>query len=440
MAAGRLINMLPITHFQKHQMTWLMVTILVSIFFVRQVSAANLVNPSSAPPGGQTSEPLTGSAAEQRKLGALIIGPTGASCAGNTNLCAQLCLNTDSIGTANKCIKNWSDIGGILSSSYVKLNLTAIANGGAATKQAGYVRLKGNAVATYPVTSRFSVYGGASPIGSYTALYADGLTLDNNAGYFIGTFGVEPTVNGALGRLCLNGTAATGSVDGYYCISQWSEVAITVSNKLTLQSFSGTPTNEQGNVGLGQAFNSASVILGDPNGLGFTFTCGDGMCNAGENSTVGSAQYCPIDCSTIKSVVGISASQVGGNVILNMQTGAAQEPSGSQVTVVVVRSDVANTTFRPMNGVNYARGGTTSFEIVGTATCAAGVSTGCSLTDSTVNSTNGLISGERYYYYSAFQGNLYPRYQSVAPASTVIQIDANGSPDDPPDDPPPILR
>lgn len=415
----------------------LLLIVVSSLPMVHYVAAENLVNPTSPPPGGQTAEPISTSAREQHKLGSVIIGPSGSATVTNPSVC----LNTNSVDATSslKCIKNWGDVGGVFNSSYVKLHQTDVANGAAALRQSGYVRLKGNNLSAYPITSRFAVYNGTKPSGAYTALYADGLTLDNNAGYFAGTLGIEPTVNNTPGRLCLNGTAAPGSSDGYYCISQWSEIATTISNKLTLQSLTGTPVNEQGNVGLGQAFNAAAFVIGDPVALGFNYTCGDGMCNAGETSTAGS-KYCPIDCAAIKPLTGLTANQSGEDVILNVSTGAAQEPIGSPVTVLVVRSDVSTLGFKPMGGTTYARAGTTSFEIVGSRTCTSGVTTGCTLTDSTVDSSNSLIVGKTYFY-SAWQGNAYPRYQMSGASTASVKITGPGSnPDEPPDDIPEILR
>lgn len=414
------------------------------------VQAANLVNPTAPPPGGQTAEPLNASAVEQHKLGSLIIGTQSATCdfglGGNQNSCAQLCLNAGSIGNAQKCIKQWGDISGVLNSTLVVLHSESVTSGANAIQQSGqsgYARLKGNNVANYPVTSRFRVpdCGGGGCAGTYTALYANGLTLDNNAGYFAGSLGIGPTVNGSDGRLCLNGTADSAA-DGHYCIYHWSDITTTVTNKLTLQPLTATATAETGHVALGQAFNSASVVIGDPTGLGLAYTCGDGMCNAGENSTSGDPKYCPIDCAAIKSMVAVTATQVGADVSLNLSTGASQEPLGSLVTVLVVRATVANSAFRPTNGVTYARGGTTSFEIVGSRTCSAGVSSGCTLTDTSVDGNNSLVAGTTYYY-SAFQGNLYPRYQTAAPATANITIQStggnNGGDINPPEDPPPVI-
>ncbi len=431
---------------------WLVLCIAIgSLVLINQATALSIINPPAAPPGGITAEPITVSATDQHKLGSLIIGPLGSACAGNYAACPQLCLNTNSVGTPFKCIKKWSEVGGILGASYVKLDsLSAIPTPITPTtptgfpQQQGYVHLRGNNLSAYPVTSRFSVYTGANPSGTYTALSADGLTLDNNAGYFAGTLGIEPTVNNGLGRLCLNGTAdvtdpATPGSDranGYYCIKKWTDIVTSVTNNLTLQSLTIPPVNDAGNVGLSQSFNSAAFVIGDPVGLSLNYTCGDGMCSAGENSTFGSPKYCPIDCAAIKSLVGLARAQTGSDVTLTMTTGAAQEPSGSQVTVVVVRSEVASSTFRPMNGVTYAHGGITGFEVVGSIQCTAGGSGGCTLTDGASDLTVG-----KTYYYTAYQGNLYPRYQNVAPRTTSIKIAGEESnPPPPPDEPPPILH
>jgi len=406
----------------------------VGLFGLSSAQAANLVNPTSPPPGGLTAEPLTTSATAQTKVGSLIFGPLAYSCTSSSNTCSQLCLNT---GTLNSgaCIKNWSDVSSVVNTTSVRLNASA-----GAAQQAGYVRLKGNNLSAYPVTSRFSGCSGGSCSGTYTALYADGLTLDNNAGYFVGRLGIEPNLGGGKGSLCLNSTFAstcqasepgcTGALNnGYYCVDDWTDIISVISNKLTLQSLVGTPTNEQGNVGLSQTFNSAAMIVGDPNGLDISYTCGDGMCSTAETT----AGTCAVDCATINPVSAISLSLSAGEVAITVTTGTASTPT---VSIVVTRSVASNATFRPMNGITYARGGTTNFEVVGSATCNANST--CAFVDRTESSTNGLISGQQYYY-SAWQGNAFPRYHPTAKTANILFEDGGSNPLDEPEDLPPVL-
>lgn len=400
---------------------------------MQQVEAATLINPTSPPPGGQTAEPITSSSTEQRKLGSLIIGPSGSSGADNP----LLCLNASDLLDDTKCISNWSEVNGIFGSSYVKLNIGALFFPPTGQQlQSGYVRLQGDDLENYPVTSRFAVYDGLSgtPVGTYTALYADGLSPDNMAGYFVGTFGVEPSVNGSLGRLCLNGTAASAadSSAGHYCISQWSQVVPNITNKFTLQSLTPTssPVSEIGGVSLGQAFNSGAMIIGDPSTMEFKITCGDGMCNAGETATAG-PKYCPIDCVSIGSIAIFTATSNVNGVDLEITTGT-QSPAGTPRTILVVRSDAALNSFRPMHGIKYARGGTTNFAVVDTKTCTpflgrpsctVYITDPASMTDPAYT---GLISG-RTYYYSAWQGNAYPRYQLSPTSALPVSMAVTGS-------------
>ena len=371
---------------------------------------ALFVNPSSPPPGGVSSIPLNSSDTAQTKIGSLVLGAYGiAGCNSSSTIgCAKLCLNSRTGSSDNtKCISSWGGLQGIGDTGLLKLNTVP----GIVAPQQGYVYLSGDANDPH-ATLNITVSLG---INAVTALYAEGNSIDNYAGYFSGDVQIEKAsteMAGKFGHLCLNGTGtrfdhSTDSNNGYYCISQWTDLSATVADKLTLQA-SAAPMTEYGSVGIAQAFNSGSVVLGDASYVDVSNKCGDGMCDSAgangkqENSNVGDPGYCPIDCGTPLSPSAFTATAAASPTVhLSVTAIALAQPVALQV--LVVRSTDPNSPFIPQDGITYTPGGTSAFAIVYAGSVTAG--TPVAITDSTY----GITAGTKYYY-RAFQANLFPKY------------------------------
>ena len=413
---------------RRSRAVWLAAAVIVGLgawpFFI---SHALLVNPTAPPPGGQTAKPLNASAVAQQKLGSLILGssqvgsPTcDLAVGGNRNVCAQLCLNAAAvIDDTTKCIKSWGDLSGAATESFVTLITSGFDNLNLPNPQPGYgyVRMEGAASVTNPYTFRL---GPSS--NSLSTLFADGLNIDNYAGNFFGRVAINPSISGASGRLCLNGTGPTD------CISSWTDIpAASTADKLTLQT-STTTVTESGSVNLASAFNAGSITLGDPIDIPLNLKCGDGLCSAG-GSAPETANNCAIDCAAVNPLTSFTATATPGidnQVSLTFRT-ASQSPAGS-VNVLVVRSDNPNFTFAPADGLTYAVGGMSSFAVVHAETH------GQNTLSSFFDTGYGLIANTTYTY-RAYQGNPYPRYStalsaSATPTGTVVG-DGGGDDEEP---------
>lgn len=381
---------------------------------------AVLVNPTSPAPGGLTALPLSTSTLTQYKLGSLVLGYAGSAQP------AKICLGATSATDATNCISSWSQVGTMATSQFVTLhtNTPGTILDSYDPAQLGYAHIRGTNAATAATTFSTAV---DSTLNGGTALYADGLDLDNYAGYFVGKLTIQKDSFNNDGKLCLNGTTFGSNPTGHYCIAHWSDIPTsTLTDKLALQNPSNAPSPQSGNVGLAQALQSGSVVLGDssvlPAGL-IGYACGDGMCTTGETSS------CLLDCATINPLTSFTAVDSGlGTVSLTFTT-AAQTPSG-QVYVLIVRSSNSSFTFTPVNGVQYGLGGTEALTVVSSQLRNQGT---------TFNLDDADVVVGRTYTYRAYQANAYPRFTPMSGSTayrtaTATPTDggSNGGGDQPP--------
>lgn len=390
---------------------------------------ALLINPTAPPPGGQGFAPLNSSDTAQQKIGSLVLGASSATCnlasATNRNGCSKLCLNSTSVvADETKCISSWSDLQGLGDSTLLKLNTTLFTTPTFSAPQSGYAYLRGKGDSN--ATLKISVPS-TSTFSPLTALYAEANSIDNFAGYFTGKVVVEAGSGGVPGRLCLNGTANTDDGSGHYCISTWSALDSSITNKLTLQSAS--PMIEYGNVSVNDAFNSGSFVLGDPGAIPLNVKCGDGMCNSAGNPKE-DATNCAIDCGVAQPVFQFSASVDGGIPQVTISVDArAQQPLATQA--LVVRSTNPNFTFTPQDGITYSVGGNATFAVA----CAGSFNIAQNFSCTDV--ANGMAKNTTFYY-RVYQGSAYPKYGAVTTKTVVVGSvtpDPGGGPWDVPDDP-----
>lgn len=394
------------------------------------VFAQTYLDPSAIPPGGRSAIFLDRTAATNKKLGSLLIG---GHAPGIPNT-ARLCLNGTSMYDGANCVLTWSDVGSGLFDGKVQVQKSPTSIPGSPatyTKQYGYYSLMSNDAAA--VRDTFSTVTNFGNAGS--AIYATGnesggtLDLQNNAGYFHGRVKVFSNVSGpavlAQGQICLNGTDAripcagptcpTGRIG--HCILQWSDIGtVTPDGVVQMQLASPPPVTQIGTVGLRDASSYGSVVLGTPVSVPVKYTCGDGYCSNGENNTVGGPNYCPIDCAPISPLQDLGIVPHDGGALVTFRTGT-QQPTGSNVLVLIVRSEDPSFTFVPADGQTYTEGSYGTYAVVYSRPSAQFQST---LFDDT---TNGIKNGHTYYY-RAYQANLYPRYTTSAKTGSVTPTGA----------------
>lgn len=394
---------------------------------------AQLINPVAPPPGGQTSRPITVSNLPQQKIGSFILGKTSGTCdpsdPNNRVGCARLCLNlqltdytTTQYGTSTNptyCISSWTDLTGPINQKYLSLLPLP---GGVTPNANGYVKIQGTTLAVNPYTLRLK---NGSAINGNSALYVDGQTPDNFAGFLVGQ--VEVNTNGAAnGRICLNSTnnyntvtPTTDDLAGRYCIQNWVSGPNAIQPKLFTGRLTLNPVaamvDQIGTLALTRGLRAGGFTLGEPIGLPVAWTCGDGICSAGNGETLtAGANQCLADCGT---VTGLSAGAVvaASNpfwVTVNVATGTADQ-TGPNGTFLVVRSDRPNFQFEPVDHMIYPTGTNSAYTVVYNAVRAVGGTL-------TVNDAfPGLIKGHTYYY-RAYRGSANPRYSPNSSSTSVF--------------------
>lgn len=405
-----------------------------------------LVSVNAVPAQAQIS-PLHAGASTQQKKGTLGIG--------SSLVPARLCLNDDTTTTlddATNCISDWSEINGV-TDSYTKIASVSVPvfdgftsgvpdgiigdQPGEYTPQLGYINLKsgldqkftailkapninfcediddgfGNCSYTHTkCASNLDCVYGISPnlsknvIG--TAVYGAG-SGDSYAGYFGGTVYVRKSADGLRdGHICLNG------LDDLSCQSSWNGISATqfvkrqASNSPTAQAYGAQIT--------GVAFFGSAVIGGQ---VGGSFnpspgvTCGNGLCEANEDQTI-----CPFDClaapatppssgQTMASIMG--STPLTPKVQLHLTAGA---PQTGAVTLLVVRSALTPTSWRPVDGTTYIAGtgigNAATIVAVETTTSGGQVDT----LDKTFNTNGDVFATGKKYYYQVYQANAARRY------------------------------
>lgn len=235
-----------------------------------------------------------------------------------------------------------------------------------------------------------------------TALYGAG-SDESYAGYFGGTVWIKSLSSGSPdGEICLKGS----------CQSSWNSISATQFVKRQAGSL---PTAQAYGAQItGVAFFSSAVI-GQPvtSDAPITYSCGNGLCEANESAIPGS-KYCPADCSpapadppqsgqTMSSILGSTSSSP--KVQLHLTAGA---PQTGNVTLLVVRSKLAPTTWSPVNGTIYTAGtvmGNTTIVAVLPTTSGGRVD----FLDQTLNQKGDFATGTKYYY-QVYQANASWRY------------------------------
>ncbi|MBI5405334.1 MAG: hypothetical protein HY976_03865 [Candidatus Kerfeldbacteria bacterium] len=327
--------------------------------WVVTANAQTYIEPSSST-GGATATPLNGSTSTQRKLGSLIIGPSGGS--------SKFCLNTSPdangqpVAGDTNCIAAWNQVGG----HFVRLWTDTNTGFGGFTStstnyDAGYVRLKAQDSPSSPQQPITAIFEGSNVPGSAAIWAAAGNYTPPSttwAGYFEGNTAVLQDLGGNPAKLCLNGiNTLDGS--GVGCITSWSQIQGLVppaGNYVNLQNMNNPSSVAVQNGGASisgsanLAVSSGGVVVGIP--TAFTpcvnngtqcvpVSCGDGICSAsgGETST-NCAQDCALKYTVTVNMTG-QTSHAGvfadGGIscgsAYNPQVCSAQYPAGTVLTI-----------------------------------------------------------------------------------------------------------
>ncbi|GEM_PF-2979720 len=426
---------------EKRQNIWrdIAVTLGVAITVLAGVrsipaKAQQYLTPNGTAPESNTvpvAPPLNSSSSIQQKAGSLIIGQNGGS--------AKLCLNAGSTTDVSKCVQSWADVANSIGGPFLKYSPTLAPSSpllpDSYPSDPGFVRVQAQcSLAGCPGGSQ-QLYSFLTTATTNAGNFAHGLyATDSNtaassttdfAGYFSGRLYIYNTIGNGdpPGQLCLNGDTA---ID---CIDQWTDISPPSTLFLRLQS-ANPPSPDTGSISItGTALLGSAVIDAPTSSTGTAATCGDGYCStATENQT-----NCPIDCAPIVQLVGFSIPNVGGQYCslntslactaspdtcgasgpcvnmtgeIRVTTPSGQLPSGSQVSVIVVRAQGAAPTFVPLQGSTYTRG-----TVFGDSTIMYAGKLNQSLINSLVD--RDVVSASGIYYYRAFVGNLYPRYGTV---------------------------
>lgn len=391
-------------------------------------SRALIAQPYNEPavrPGVNPVDPLynflNGSAQTQQKLGSLILGPSSAEQTAKGWAPGEFCLNgttpwNAATGTGN-CISSWTQVMPS-SSNFVQYNtLASSADGtnlGNYTQQRGAIQVFSTIDATSLTNPNATfISRGADNVANSKAIWGRAFpsTFDY-AGYLLGSVFIGNSSKTA--QVCLNGSGNWNPLNpsAGHCITTWANlIPNQATNFLRLQS--GTPVPDTGLISLSQGTLFGSMTAGDASKLSaffLPFACGDGQCAVGES--------CPIDCSAITgpSALSVSAgdSQVTGQV--NVQA----SPS-APAYVLVIRQTQGTSTFQPLDGSLYTTGMTSNNARVVLATTTPVTSNSPLLFTDT-----GLTNGTTYTY-TAYQGNLFPRYSQSYPAPGASPITATPS-------------
>ncbi len=398
----------------------------VQLLWQTPVEAAQVV-PSSTP----ISAPFNASSSTQRKLGTLMVGPNGATS-------SSLCLNAANASDATNCVSSWTQLATTLG-SYVGVNsklITPLSNGLDPTKydvQGGFSDLIGSTTQTRsafikapqvdmcdtdhvdingdpaPVcrnNSSISCVGGINSKCGYTGtgIFAWAPSGTAKAAQFNGTLNIV-TASGNTGKFCL------GPGTNQVCISSWNSVpgvtsAGYIKRNLTL------PATAQGSVagdlGNGAMISSSAEFgaagVGDATSLALSFTCGNGICEAGSNpaETPGT---CAIDCASVPQPQIVSAFPDTGNGFKTVSI-VMSSPIVSPLPTnfIMLRATGVAPNASPVNGVNYTTGMT-----LGNAKVVFTASRGT--TGSVFGSDTVPAAGN--YFYTGYLGNTFPRYGNV---------------------------
>ncbi|MBI5405335.1 MAG: hypothetical protein HY976_03870 [Candidatus Kerfeldbacteria bacterium] len=416
----------------RHTITGSLVTTLFSlgVFVVlAQPGFALVASPYEEPvtrpgvnPVDQKYNFLNGSAQLQQKLGSLILGPSAAEQDAKKLPPGQLCLNgtapwDNTTGTGN-CITAWTQV---VPTTGNFIEYGTLPNSADGTNLANYTQQRG-AIQLFSTINSSSLQNpnvtfisrGADNVNASKAIWGRAFpsTFDY-AGYLLGSAYVGNS--GRTAQLCLNGSGTWNPLipSAGHCITTWAGlIPNQVTNFLRLQS--GTPSPDTGLISISQGTLVGSLTAGDASKLPAqfqAFTCGDGRCTTGES--------CSVDCSALTPVNSLSVTAGDGQV--TGQVNVQASPS-SPMYVLVVRQTQGTATFQPLDGSLYTVGMKSNNATVVLATPTPVTSTApLAFTDT------GLTNGTTYTY-TAYEGNLYPRYSQPYPAIGSSPITATPSP------------
>lgn len=401
------------------------------------------------PDSGVFSAPLNIGPNTQQKVGSLIIGTNG----GSSKFCLNAAGSSDILGN---CVSDWSQIS---TTKYVAINAASLPNFDAQdspiatipsnyTGQAGYSDITAatkDQHVTAAITSSdvnicvrdYNDQGAGYCFGQGnsclansdcgtgqsdnfigTAVYGVGNSNSSNfAGYFGGTVYVRAPSTSLFsgndrGRICLGSfeppySQVNGGTDG--CISSWNELTASPPPYVQLQAVNPPVSQTYGAVIAGSS-TFGTAVVGSTAGMTLQMTCGNGICDAGENAT-----SCAVDCSGISTPTNFTPQVNIASTFFNLRvdlsiTAAAQQPS--TVKILIVRSLNVPPVFRPANGVDYANGtdlGNSTF-VVANATTTSGA---------TISNLTDILPNRGTYYYQAYQANAYPKYSAPTAAVAI---------------------
>lgn len=364
---------------------------------------------------------LNASESNQQKTGTLAIGLTGDA--------SRLCLNNFAtfpsasgaiypIADGAGCISSWADVenSGPVTGSW-KMNATLLAD------FTGFIRVKA-ADAAQSYTSIFEAPNMGTNVG--IALKADDMlpgvpSSTNYAGFFSGSVLVGENGGSENKSLCLNESNAPAGLVGpsfptsYGCISKWTDLFYPANGSayLQLQSTSGVPSYQSGQVSISSSAQLGALVVGSAAGMPLAMTCGDGMCSAGETS-----QNCAVDCGAVIPITTFLA--YPGNNRVAFETNSWSASVTQQV--IVLRKEGSAPTASPVNGVSYTVGQTLGDATVVFSGQVSPHQQNPEIPNAdadffSADSGLGLQNGHQYFYV-AIPANSYPRYgAATAPTS-----------------------
>ena len=287
---------------------------------------------------------LNATSATQQKAGSLTIGLYGDN--------AKLCLNANTNYPANdskNCISSWAELSGGTTGAL------PLHTSGTYNPDHGYISLA-------PLTTTNQLYtlitqANINSFSPSTGLMAtDAGSTKNYAGAFSGTVAVYDGSYGSSKQLCLNDPTQTagiilgpfwGGSNSYGCITKWTDLFYPAGGQayVNLTSSGSTPTRQNGLVAVSNSAQFGSMQIGDPDGTSLSYTCGDGICNAGETTA-----SCRIDCASVVGMTSLTAYPGNGRVYFIANSWSSRS-AGTQ-SVVVLRKLGSAPTAVPQNGSN----------------------------------------------------------------------------------------